>query len=134
MIEQGYQAIHCVTRRDLTAKQVGVTYHQLDSNQHQGVKAWCEAHKSEFQLVICTIGYLHQGESMPEKKLEDIDPVKLQQYFNTNTIIPATWLKFARLLFNPKLGGKLVFSLREWVAFQITALVAGTDTERQNLP
>lgn len=54
------------------------------------------ANKIKFSKVICTTGVLHKSGNKtlkPEKRLEDIDPGQLAEYFRVNTAVPAMWLK-----------------------------------------
>lgn len=109
LLNDGYQTIHCITRHVDEPAQTNITYHQLDSSNEDASLQWCEQHKSQFSLVICTVGFLHQGEVTPEKKLEDIGADQLVTYFKVNTIIPALWIRNGHLLFNRKAGGQMVF-------------------------
>ncbi len=45
--------------------------------------------------VVITTGFLHNSAMAihPEKRLDDISEVALREYFTTNTIVPALWLK-----------------------------------------
>jgi len=49
---------------------------------------------NSLDLVISTIGVLHENQSLsPEKKIEDITSETLQRYFEINSVIPTLWLK-----------------------------------------
>ena len=50
--------------------------------------------KKTFDLIINAIGTLHTEGLKPEKRLLDISQDSLQQYFDTNTIIPALLIKY----------------------------------------
>lgn len=76
-------------------------HHTLDSQDETSVAAFIDGCKQEqilFDYVVSTVGVLHQEQPgktslKPEKRLEDIDPVALAEYFAINTIVPAIWLK-----------------------------------------
>jgi NAD(P)-dependent dehydrogenase (short-subunit alcohol dehydrogenase family) len=78
-----------------------ITHHSINSQNESEVAefiATCNAQDIKFDYVISTVGVLHQNLSekvtlKPEKRLEDIDPVALAEYFAINTIVPAIWLK-----------------------------------------
>lgn len=55
--------------------------------------------QAPFQLIINTIGVLHSGDWMPEKKLDDLNPAQLQELMQINAIGPALTIKhFSKLL------------------------------------
>ncbi|CAM3639865.1 SDR family NAD(P)-dependent oxidoreductase [Polynucleobacter arcticus] len=55
--------------------------------------------EAPFQLIINTIGVLHSAEWMPEKKLDDLNPVPLQTLLQINAIGPSlTIQQFSKLL------------------------------------
>ena len=78
-----------------------ITHHSINSQNESEVAEFittCNAQDIKFDYVISTVGVLHQNLSekvtlKPEKRLEDIDPVALAEYFAINTIVPAIWLK-----------------------------------------
>ena len=109
LLKDGYQTIHCITREVNEPLQPNITYHQIDTSDEDAVHDWCEQHKGMFALAVCTVGFLHQGNVMPEKKLEDINTEQMINYFKVNTIIPALWIRNGHLLFDRKLGGQMVF-------------------------
>ena len=81
------------------------------------VAQYCQQLKQvggQFSLVVCCIGALHatgadDQKIMPEKRLEDIQIDQLSFYFNTNTILPAIWLKHVEPLLKGSEPSKLVF-------------------------
>ncbi len=100
--------LHTVSRsaNDLTAGPLSeyrsrITHHTINSQNESEVidfVAACHTQDIKFDYVISTVGVLHQQVSdhvtlKPEKRLEDIDPVALAEYFAINTIVPAIWLK-----------------------------------------
>lgn len=48
----------------------------------------------EFDRILCCIGALHNDRIQPEKKLADLDPEVLAEYFYINTILPAMMLRW----------------------------------------
>lgn len=57
------------------------------------------ADRAPFQLIINTIGILHNSEWMPEKKLDDLNPEQLQTLMQINAIGPGLTIKhFSKLL------------------------------------
>jgi NAD(P)-dependent dehydrogenase (short-subunit alcohol dehydrogenase family) len=72
----------------------------FDSSNESDIKAFvAELSAKEVKLsnIICTTGVLHtSGDKTlkPEKRLEDIDPIQIAEYFRVNTVVPAMWLKY----------------------------------------
>lgn len=64
---------------------------------------------AEARLVIVATGLLHDPEQAPEKRLADLDPVRLARIFQVNTIGPALVLKH----FAPRIprAGKAVLAV-----------------------
>ncbi|MFT5572791.1 MAG: NAD(P)-dependent dehydrogenase (short-subunit alcohol dehydrogenase family) [Cryomorphaceae bacterium] len=55
-----------------------------------------------FDLVICCIGVLHNDLLSPEKRLSELDPVKMLEYYRVNAVLPGLCLKiFTPLLKRP---------------------------------
>ena len=54
-------------------------------------------HAGQFGRVCICHGLLHSDTIWPEKRLEDINAENLHEIFQSNTVVPALWLK---LLFN----------------------------------
>lgn len=89
-----------------------VDYLLLDSSEEAQVSKFCEQQNRPFSLVICCIGALHSNAIptlAPEKRLEDIRPEALLDYFNINTVIPAIWLKHGVRLLKSKTASSFVF-------------------------
>lgn len=108
----GHKQLHVVGRSAPEQPVSGVVYHQLNSLDEHQVKNWCLQH-GDFDLIVCATGVLHDDCCQPEKKLEQISPEQLQHYFMLNTVLPALWLKYATILFNPDKPAHLVcFSAR----------------------
>ncbi|GHA02492.1 SDR family oxidoreductase [Arenicella chitinivorans] len=69
------------------------------SSSHLQMHAARLAKIGEFDRIICCIGALHNDRIQPEKKLADLDPNVLAEYFAVNTILPAMTLRwFSSLL------------------------------------
>ena len=72
----------------------------FDSTNEASIKTFVQdmqVKKISFTDVVCTTGVLHvSGDKTlkPEKRLEDIDPEQLAEYFRVNTVVPAMWLKY----------------------------------------
>jgi NAD(P)-dependent dehydrogenase (short-subunit alcohol dehydrogenase family) len=72
----------------------------FDSTNEDAIKAFVHdinAQQVKFSQVICTTGVLSISGNKtlkPEKRLEDIDPSQLAEYFRVNTAVPAMWLKY----------------------------------------
>lgn len=95
--EEPDKLIYAVSRSENNFAAKNVISVALDTADEQQVQAWLrDLVDVSFRYVVGCTGILHQhGESafMPEKKLEDITPEALSQYFQINTILPALWLK-----------------------------------------
>ncbi len=48
----------------------------------------------EFERIFCCIGALHNERIQPEKKMADLDPDVLAEYFYINTILPTMMLRW----------------------------------------
>ena len=112
-----YEHVYAVSRSLPASPIEGVQYHTLDSENDNLVAQYCQQLKQvggQFSLVVCCIGALHATDAddqkiMPEKRLEDIQIDQLSFYFNTNTILPAIWLKHVEPLLKGSEPSKLVF-------------------------
>ena len=62
-----------------------------------GVTEQLKSHAGQFGRVCICHGLLHSDTIWPEKRLEDINAGNLHEIFQSNTVVPALWLK---LLFN----------------------------------
>lgn len=113
--DSDYSAVHAVSRGPKPQAMGDVFWHQLDSAQEKDVKHLAEELKEQyrFSIIVCCVGVLHDEHPTatlkPEKRLEDIDPEALLNYFHTNTVIPALWLKYGVHLLNGKHTAKMVF-------------------------
>lgn len=112
-----YSKVYGVSRSEPAHPLEGVDYKVVQSEDENEVAALCKEFASDdlqFTLVICCIGALHGTSKqdmtvMPEKRLEDINTNNLNFYFQTNTILPAIWLKNLEPLMKGKEPASLVF-------------------------
>jgi len=75
--------------------------HPIDYQDLSAIEGAAKALAGEapFQLIINTIGILHSADWMPEKKLDDLNPVQLQTLMQINAIGPGLTIKhFSKLL------------------------------------
>lgn len=75
-----------------------VSYHQLAEQNDKSISNFVkQLEKQDVTLttVVITTGFLHRDSDgiYPEKRLEDVSEHALAAYFETNSIIPALWLK-----------------------------------------
>ena len=75
-----------------------VSYHQLAEQSDKAISNFVkQLAKQDVTLttVVITTGFLHRDSDgiHPEKRLEDVSEHALAAYFETNSIIPALWLK-----------------------------------------
>ncbi len=75
-----------------------VSYHQLAEQNDKSISNFVkQLAKQDVTLttVVITTGFLHRDSDgiHPEKRLEDVSEHALAAYFETNSIIPALWLK-----------------------------------------
>lgn len=75
-----------------------VLYHQLAEQNDKAISDFVkQLAKQDVTLttVVITTGFLHRDSDgiHPEKRLEDVSEHALAAYFETNSIIPALWLK-----------------------------------------
>ena len=78
--------------------------HPLDYQNPESIKSCAEALASQgpFQLIINTIGVLHSGEWMPEKKLDDLGFEPLMELMKLNAIGPALTMRYFSKLLDPQ--------------------------------
>lgn len=79
-------------------KSENVSYHQLAEQNDKSISNFVkQLAKQDVTLttVVITTGFLHRDSDgiHPEKRLEDVSEHALAAYFETNSIIPALWLK-----------------------------------------
>ena len=75
-----------------------VSYHQLAEQNDKSISNFVrQLAKQDVTLttVVITTGFLHRDSDgiHPEKRLEDVSEHALAAYFETNSIIPALWIK-----------------------------------------
>jgi len=112
-----YSQVYAVSRSSTDNPLRGVEYRVVQSEDETQVGELCNELKAQnlhFSTVICCIGALHGTNQynqsiMPEKRLEDINPENLNFYFQTNTILPAIWLKHLVPIMKGSEPAKLVF-------------------------
>ena len=108
-----YSTVHAVVRQLPTNPIDNVIYHDIGEHTEQSVAALCDSLSQlnqQFTLAVSTLGVLHQGSNLfPEKRLEDLAESQLTEYFHTNSIIPALWLKHLPVLVKGSMPSKLVF-------------------------
>lgn len=113
--DEQYQSVHAVSRHPNTGRGNKLVWHQIDSSDEGQVSELVESLRPHrpFSLIICCTGTLHASTGnqalQPEKRLEDLDPQKLLNYFKINTLIPTIWLKHAMTLLKGSHNANLVF-------------------------
>ena len=91
--------VHCVSRSIAKPDSAQTHYYTFDSSDEASIITFVSEMVSQqvkFSKVVCATGVLHtSGDKVlkPEKRLEDIDPIQLAEYFRVNTAVPAMWLK-----------------------------------------
>ena len=91
--------VYSVSRSQSSTLFKNQQHFSFDSTNEQDIKSFIQdmhAKQVKFSQVVCTTGVLHvSGDKTlkPEKRLEDIDPIQLAEYFRVNTAVPAMWLK-----------------------------------------
>lgn len=91
-------SVTAVSRSPITTNADKLTNLQVSQYSEASITEVCSQLPSgQLDLVICTLGVLHSNDGdnslFPEKRIEDITALNLQQYFEVNSIIPALWLK-----------------------------------------
>lgn len=107
-----WQRVVALSRQQQSFNLPQVLSIQLDSAEQTEVAdfvSWCRQQQLSFSCILCCIGKLHEPQRGPEKKLEDISPAQLLEYFRVNTVLPAIWLQQGLRLLNPKLPAHFVF-------------------------
>lgn len=72
-----------------------VTWHQVSGDlfSYQQVFAQLEADNSVLHGVVSTIGWLHQDDWQPERRIEALDETQLNAYFAVNATLPIMLLQ-----------------------------------------
>lgn len=72
-----------------------VSWHQVegDLGSYQQVFAELEAGQAVLHGVVSTIGWLHQGDWQPERRVEALDEAQLNAYFSVNATLPIMLLQ-----------------------------------------
>lgn len=84
-------------------------FHLAEPNE-ASIPDCCESlPQHAFNRIVCTIGMLHNQTVQPEKRLEELSASSLQQYFETNVLLPALWLKHIPDLLTKENPSKVVF-------------------------
>lgn len=100
--ESKYKNIYAFARQQPNNKVNNVQYHTIDYSEEASIAAAADhaASTGELDLIVVTIGMLHDDNIKPEKSLQSLSSANLEKIFYTNTIIPALIAKF----FMPKLA------------------------------
>ncbi|MET1218372.1 MAG: SDR family NAD(P)-dependent oxidoreductase [Glaciecola sp.] len=92
--------VHTVSRHSQAPVTPTVTHFVIDSQDESQVARFIQTQKEakvHYTYVISTVGVLHSEQGLttlkPEKRLEDVQPAALAEYFAVNTIVPMIWLK-----------------------------------------
>lgn len=82
----------------------------IDMQDESSIAAAAEvlAGDAPFHLIIHTVGLLHEGDLMPEKKLSDLRANNLMKSFTVNAIGPALVLRYFSPLLSRE-GGRMIF-------------------------
>lgn len=107
-----YSDVVAISRTPPEAQIDSVEYHQLNSADESAVSGFCQKQTHPFSLIVCCVGLLHRDGEMavtPEKRLEDIQPHLLLEYFKANTVVPAIWLKHGVKLLKQSAPSSMVF-------------------------
>lgn len=95
----GSTFMHVLKKHSLCKEVVGLNRHSDPSINYFSPETIHQAFdtlktKELFQLIINTIGILHNEDWLPEKRLKDINEVQLSQQFLINSIGPALTIKY----------------------------------------
>jgi NAD(P)-dependent dehydrogenase (short-subunit alcohol dehydrogenase family) len=116
--ERTDRTVFSVSRGEASALFDNQQHFTFDSTTEDAIKSFVAelgSKKVSLSQVICTTGILHtsgEKELKPEKRLEDIDPEQLAEYFKINTAVPAMWLKHLVKLMAKDKASIVFFSAR----------------------
>lgn len=80
---------------DFASKHSQVNIHQLDPTNELAIKSFFESFSDKkIDLIINSVGLLHNQELSPEKSLRDINSEQLIQYFKVNSIVTPLIAKY----------------------------------------
>ncbi len=74
---------------------------KLDPLNEFEIVEFCKCHE-KFDLVINSVGFLHDSETKPEKSLRDINSADLLKNFSINSIVTPLWAKHLKSKFSKK--------------------------------
>lgn len=96
--------IHAFSRHPQGLETPQVSYYGIDYSDERSIEkaATIASAQAALDLVVVSIGILHDGVVQPEKSLRDLSGDKFQEVFAINTIAPAIIAKY----FLPKLGAQ----------------------------
>lgn len=77
----------------------GAEAFQVDPLVEDEVERFCKGH-DHFDLVINSVGFLHDEETGPEKSLRDINIDDLLKNFTINSIVTPLWAKYLKSKFS----------------------------------
>ncbi|MCC2607681.1 SDR family NAD(P)-dependent oxidoreductase [Planctobacterium marinum] len=100
-----------ISRNSINSTCSKTTGIQVQQQNEDSIRQVCQQFPDKhFDLVICTLGLLHDFETglSPEKKLEDINEQAMLRYFQVNCILPGLWLSALVNKMNPK-DSQMVF-------------------------
>lgn len=75
---------------------------EIDILDEKSIKTGCDEINEELDLVLVTIGILHDENLMPEKSIRDLKKENFEKVFAINTIAPALLAKYFLLKLNKK--------------------------------
>lgn len=89
-----YQVL-AVSRHESLALPEGVEHLQCDYSESalQALAERVREREEPLTFLFCAVGVLHREDSMPEKKLAELNREQLTHYFAVNSIVPALILK-----------------------------------------
>lgn len=99
--ESKYKNIYAFARQAANNSISNVCHYTIDYSEATSISAAADlaANTGELDLVIVTVGMLHDDSIKPEKNLQSVNSTNLEKILYTNTIIPSLVAKF----FLPKL-------------------------------
>jgi NAD(P)-dependent dehydrogenase (short-subunit alcohol dehydrogenase family) len=102
----GEAFMHLLENNPQCSSVVGIhrhSQHPIDYQNLDSIESCVGALATEapFQLIINTIGILHTGDWMPEKRLADVNAEQLEELMRINAIGPALTIKYFSKLMDP---------------------------------
>lgn len=92
------ERVTAISQKPLSALPPTTQAFQCDLNEASIAETLGQLNGDQFDRVCIFNGILHNGDMMPEKRLEDFNPAQFEAILAANTLTPILWLKHLKPL------------------------------------